>query len=59
MKKDYALMSFIQRAKRRKIVLSCLKETKIPKEIATECKISISNVSNALAELVKFLFYLS
>ncbi|MCX6742057.1 MAG: winged helix-turn-helix domain-containing protein [Candidatus Pacearchaeota archaeon] len=53
MKKDYSLISFIQRAKRRKIVLNCLKKAKIPKEIATECKISISNVSNALAELVK------
>ena len=47
-------MSFILRAKRRKAVLNCLKECpKIPKDIANECKISISNVSNTLPELVK------
>jgi DNA-binding MarR family transcriptional regulator len=54
MKQDYILISFIMRAKRRKAVLECLKENpKIPKDIATECKISISNVSNTLPELVK------
>ena len=53
MEKDYKLISFIMRAKRRKSVLIALKETKIPKEIANECKISISNVSNTLPELVK------
>jgi len=30
-----------------------LKEPKIPKEIAKECRISISNVSNTLPELLK------
>ena len=53
MKKDYSLISFIQRAKRRKAVLGCLKDPKTPKEIAAICKISISNVSNSLSELVK------
>ena len=53
MKKDYTLISFILRGKRRKSVLKALKEPKIPKDIAEECKISISNVSNTLPELVK------
>ncbi len=53
MKKDYSLVSFILRGKRRKVVLKCLISPKIPKEIATECKISISNVSNTLPELIK------
>lgn len=34
-------------------VLSFLKEPKTPKEIATGCKMSISNVSNALTDLTK------
>lgn len=50
---DYKTLSFLQRGKRRKAVLVSLKEPKIPKEIAIECKISISNVSNTLAELLK------
>jgi len=52
MVKDYKTLSFFQRGKRRKAVLSSLIEPKTPKEIAAECKISISNVSNAIAELV-------
>lgn len=50
---DYKTLSFLLRGKRRKAVLISLKEPKIPKEIAAECKISISNVSNTLAELIK------
>jgi len=50
---DYKTLSFLQRGKRRKAVIVSLKEPKIPKEIAVECKISISNVSNTLAELIK------
>lgn len=41
------------RGKRRKKVLYSLKEAKTPKQIAEECKISISNISVALAELVE------
>jgi predicted transcriptional regulator len=53
MKKDYELISFIQ-GSRRKAVLTCLKEKpKIPKQISDECKISISNVSNTLPELLE------
>lgn len=53
MKKDYELLSFIH-GSRRKLVLSALNEgVKTPKEIADKCKISISNVSNTLPELVK------
>lgn len=53
MKKDYELLSFIQ-GSRRKIVLQSLeKGAKVPKQIAEECKISISNVSNTLAELLE------
>ncbi|MBS3155446.1 winged helix-turn-helix transcriptional regulator [Candidatus Woesearchaeota archaeon] len=53
MKKDYELLSFIQ-GSRRKSVLSVLNEgVKTPKEIAEKCKISISNVSNTLSELVE------
>lgn len=51
MKIDYSLISFIVRAKRRKTILENLKKPKTPKEIAIELKISISNVSNSLAEL--------
>lgn len=51
MKKDYYLISFLHRAKRRTAVLKCLDKPKTPKEIAVECKLSISNISNALAEL--------
>lgn len=53
---DYKTLSFFQRGKRRKAVLLSLKEPKIPKEIAARCKISISNVSNTLAELIKTKF---
>jgi DNA-binding MarR family transcriptional regulator len=53
MKKDYKTLSFFQRGKRRKAVLCSLVEPETPKEIAIACKISISNVSNALAELIK------
>ena len=52
MEKDYELISFIQ-GSRRRAVLSCLKEKpKIPKQIAEECKISISNVSKTITELL-------
>lgn len=52
MKEDYELLSFIQ-GSRRKAVLSCLKDKpKIPRQIAEECKISISNVSNTIPELM-------
>jgi len=52
MKIDYELISFIQ-GKRRKAVLKCLEGgIKIPRQIASECKISISNVSNTLPELL-------
>lgn len=49
---DYSLISFLVRGQRRKKVLLSLEKPKTPKEIANECKISISNVSNALAELL-------
>jgi len=53
MRKDYELLSFIHGSRRKK-VLSCLKEKpKTPKQIAQECKLSISNVSNTLPELKK------
>ena len=51
MKKDYHLISFLYRATRRAAVLKCLDKPKTPKEIAVECELSISNISNALAEL--------
>ena len=55
MKLDYGLISFLLRGKRRIRVLQALNadKPKIPKEIAEECKISLSNVSNSLAELLK------
>lgn len=54
MKKDYSLISFILRGSRRKAVFLALKEeAKIPKQIAGECGLSISNVSNTLPELIK------
>ena len=53
MKKDYSRISFILRGSRRKAGFLALKEeAKIPKQIASECKISISNVSNTLPELI-------
>ena len=51
MEKDYSLISFILRAKRRRKVFELLNEPKTPKQLANECKISISNISNSLAEL--------
>ncbi len=51
MKKDYHLISFLHRATRRTAVLKSTRKPKTPKEIAIECKLSISNISNALAEL--------
>jgi DNA-binding MarR family transcriptional regulator len=55
MKEDYyTLVSFILRGSRKKAIFKSLKEKpKIPKDIANECKISISNVSNALPELIE------
>jgi len=52
MKKDYSLISFLHRAKRRKAVLEALKEPRTPKEIAESLKLSISNISNSLSELL-------
>ncbi len=51
---DYTLISFLMRGKRRIRVLRALNndKPKIPKQIAEECKISLSNVSNSLAELL-------
>ena len=51
MAKDYDLISFLMRGKRRRKVLNALNKPKTPKDIAQECGISTSNVSNALAEL--------
>lgn len=51
MKKDYELVSYLLRGRRRKAVLQSLTKPKTPKEIAKECKISTSNVSKALSEL--------
>ena len=51
MKKDYHIISFLHRAKRRTTILKCLEKPKTPKDIAIECELSISNISNALAEL--------
>ncbi|MDD9952925.1 MAG: helix-turn-helix domain-containing protein [Candidatus Woesearchaeota archaeon] len=51
MKKDYPMISFVLRGRRRHAVMRALTEAKTPKQIAQECKISTSNVSNALAEL--------
>ena len=53
MKTDFKLLSFLLRGKRRQAVLQALDKPKTPKDIAKDCKISISNVSNALAELVQ------
>ena len=53
MKKDYELLSFIHGARRRAVLLSLKDEAKNPKQIADECKISISNISNTLPELVE------
>lgn len=50
---NYESISYILRGKRRQKVLLCLDKPKTPKEIATQCKLSISNVSNALSELVR------
>ena len=53
MKQDYELLSFIQGSRRKVVLQSLEKGVKIPKHIAEECKISISNVSNSLAELLE------
>lgn len=53
MKTYYRVLSYFQRGKRRSAVLKSLEKPKTPKEIAVLCKISISNVSNTLAELTK------
>ncbi len=51
---DYSTLSYFKRGKRRQAVLKTLeKDPKTPKELAMNCKISISNVSNTLAELSK------
>jgi len=53
MSTDYKAISFILRGKRRKSIMLSLDKPKTPKQLASECKISISNVSNALAELIE------
>ncbi len=55
MKVDYSSISFLLRGKRRMKVLIALNtdKPKIPKQLAEECKISLSNVSNSLAELLE------
>ena len=50
---DYKTISFLLRGKRREKVLSSLTTPKTPKQIADECKLSISNVSTSLSELSK------
>lgn len=53
MQLDYKIISFLVRGKRRKNILFSLQKPKMPKQIADECKISLSNVSIALSELTK------
>ena len=53
MKTDYELLSFIQGSRRKVVLQSLEKSAKVPKQIAEECQISISNVSNTLAELLE------
>ena len=48
---NYSLLSFVLRVERRKAILLCLDNPKIPKEIAEICKVSIHNVSKSLKEL--------
>jgi len=53
MKINYELISFIQ-GKRRRAILNFLKEgVKTPKQIASKCNLSISNISNTLSELIE------
>ena len=53
MKKDYELLSFVQGKRRKAVLLSLEKNAKVPKKIGEQLKISISNVSNTLAELLE------
>lgn len=53
MHKDYELVSFLLAGKRRRKVLEALKEPKMPKQLAIELGLSISNISNTLPELVE------
>lgn len=53
MKENYELISFIHGSRRRAVLNSLKDGPKIPKQIAEECKISISNVSNTISELNK------
>ncbi len=53
MELDYKIISFLIRGKRRKNILFSLQKPKMPKQIADECQISLSNVSVALSELLK------
>ena len=50
---DYEIISFLMRGKRRNKVLYSLKSPKMPKEIADNCKLSTSNVSASLKELLE------
>lgn len=50
---NYSLISFILRGERRRMILSCLENPKIPKKIAEECNVSIHNVSKSLKELLE------
>lgn len=50
---DYSIVSFLLRGRRRKAVLMSLEsQPRTPTQIAGECKISISNVSVSLPELM-------
>lgn len=53
MKTFWNSYSFILRGERRKKVLFCLSFPKIPKQIAQECKMSLSNVNAAIQDLKK------
>lgn len=48
---NYELLSFIQGPRRKKVLMCLESGIKTPKQIADECQISISNVSNTLPEL--------
>ena len=49
---DYLVISFLMRGKRRNKVLYSLKSPQMPRDIADKCKLSISNVSASLKELL-------
>ena len=49
---NYEIISFLMRGKRRNKVLYSLKSPQMPRDIADKCKLSISNVSASLKELL-------